>query len=53
MTPDRSISADYLMQAGTMEQAAMLAPEERVTYSNWYKTLFDMNSEGIDDVLVR
>lgn len=50
---DRSLSADYLMQAGSIELSANLEDYERNAYQNWYKALFDPSSDGIDDALVR
>ena len=50
---DKSLSADYLMQAGNIELSANLETYERNAYQNWYKALFDPSSDGIDDALVR
>jgi mediator of RNA polymerase II transcription subunit 5 len=50
---DKSVSADYLIQAGSIELSANLEEYERNSYQNWYKALFDPSSDGIDDALVR
>ncbi len=50
---ESSSSADYLMRAGSMENASDLTSEEKAAYNDWHTALFDTNSDGIEDSLVR
>jgi hypothetical protein len=36
-----------------LERKSDLDPEEAKAYEDWYKALFDPNSDGVDDSLVR
>ncbi|CCA75188.1 hypothetical protein PIIN_09172 [Serendipita indica DSM 11827] len=50
---DEGLSADYLMRAGSTDTHSDLTSEEKVAYTDWHKALFDANSDGIEDSLVR
>ncbi|KAG8812133.1 mediator complex subunit [Serendipita sp. 399] len=50
---EKSISAEYLIQAGSVELASDLSSDEEGVYQNWHTALFDVTSDGVEDSLVR
>jgi mediator of RNA polymerase II transcription subunit 5 len=50
---DQTISAAYLFSSTHVQDIGTLSTEEAVTFAAWFKALFDSNSEGIEDTILR
>ncbi|KAG8770272.1 mediator complex subunit, partial [Serendipita sp. 397] len=50
---DQSISAEYLIQAGSAESVSSLSSDEEAVYNDWHRALFDVTCDGVEDSLVR
>ncbi|XP_006454397.1 hypothetical protein AGABI2DRAFT_214397 [Agaricus bisporus var. bisporus H97] len=50
---DQTISAAYLFSSAHVQDVGTLPTEEAVAFSAWFKALFDSNSEGIEDTILR
>jgi mediator of RNA polymerase II transcription subunit 5 len=50
---DHSISASYLFSSTNIQDPGTLTAEEAVAFTAWFKALFDSNSEGIEDTIIR
>ncbi|PVG04021.1 hypothetical protein CPB86DRAFT_722998 [Serendipita vermifera] len=51
--PSEHLRADYVIPMRVLERKSDLDLEETKAYEDWYKALFDPNSDGVDDFLVR
>jgi mediator of RNA polymerase II transcription subunit 5 len=50
---DQTISAAYLFSSTHVQDVGTLPQEELGTFTTWFKALFDSNSEGIEDTILR
>ncbi|KAL9716176.1 hypothetical protein Ac2012v2_000621 [Leucoagaricus gongylophorus] len=50
---DQSISASYLFSSTTVQDPGILSSDEANSFTAWFKALFDSNSEGIEDNIIR
>ncbi|KAG8832618.1 mediator complex subunit, partial [Serendipita sp. 405] len=50
---EKSISAEYLIQAGSVESVSSLSSDEEAVYNDWHRALFDVTCDGVEDSLVR
>lgn len=50
---ERVLRADYLLSTSTVLRRPEFNPEEASAFLGWLKALFDSNSEGIDDSILR
>lgn len=50
---DQSISASYLFSSATVQDPGTLSSDEANSFTAWFKALFDSNSEGIEDNIIR
>ncbi|KAF5355994.1 hypothetical protein D9756_003825 [Leucocoprinus leucothites] len=50
---DQSISASYLFSSTNVQDPGTLSLDEASSFTAWFKALFDSNSEGIEDTIIR
>jgi mediator of RNA polymerase II transcription subunit 5 len=50
---DRTLSAGYLTTNEVIYSVENLSGDDAVAFSAWFKALFDSNSEGIEDSILR
>lgn len=50
---DQTISASYLFSSANVQDPGTLSTEEAIAFTAWFKALFDSNSEGIEDTILR
>ena len=53
MLGDRKLSADLLDSAGVVYRVDDLKGEDLAAFNTWHKALFDSQSEGIEDSVLR
>ncbi|GBE78206.1 hypothetical protein SCP_0110890 [Sparassis crispa] len=49
----RALSPEFLFSAATIYRLADLKGEDLGAFNGWFKALFDINSEGIEDTILR
>ncbi|KAJ6503472.1 hypothetical protein C8R47DRAFT_1250472 [Mycena vitilis] len=49
----RSVSSGFLRSTAIIHRLDELSEEDTVAFNAWYKALFDSNSEGIEDTILR
>ncbi|KAJ7783871.1 hypothetical protein DFH07DRAFT_727526 [Mycena maculata] len=49
----RSISSGFLRSTAIVHQLDELSEQDTIAFHAWYKALFDSNSEGIEDTILR
>ena len=50
---NRRVSPDFLINTDGILSAQDRPQEEIVSFNAWFKALFDSNSEGIEDTILR
>jgi hypothetical protein len=50
---DQTISASYLFSSTNVQDPGTLSAEEGISFTAWFKALFDSNSEGIEGTIIR
>ncbi|KAF9453745.1 hypothetical protein P691DRAFT_693777 [Macrolepiota fuliginosa MF-IS2] len=50
---DQTMSASYLFSHTNVQDPGTLSTEEAIAFTSWFKALFDSNSEGIEDTILR
>ncbi|KAI0778549.1 mediator complex subunit Med5-domain-containing protein [Trametes elegans] len=50
---ERKLNPEFLRTAGLTHKVEELKPEELSAFNSWTKALFDPNSEGIEDTILR
>ncbi|KAJ3568067.1 hypothetical protein NP233_g5948 [Leucocoprinus birnbaumii] len=50
---DQTISASHLFSSTNVQDPGTLSADEATSFAAWFKALFDTNSEGIEDNIIR
>lgn len=53
MKNNRRVSPDFLINTDGILSAQDRPQEDLVSFSTWFKALFDSSSEGIEDAILR